>query len=106
MPKLQDLQLHHLIPQSLMEEFGTHFKNAGLSVDDGFNLKYLEKGFHGNHPQYSGRVAEKLREFINQNGSLTEQNIRELAKDMRALVNEAYHDWKNLSGPNLNEAFR
>lgn len=106
MPKIKGYQLHHLIPESLVKKFGNEFNAAGFNVDEGFNLKYLEEGFHTKHKQYTDRVSEKLQEIINNTGGLTKQDILNVVQDMRTLVGDAYNDWKNLGGPKLNEAFR
>jgi RHS repeat-associated protein len=106
MPKIPGFQKHHLIPQSLMDEFGSAFKSSGLDIDDGFNIKYLKEKFHAKHPEYTERVREQLQKIINDNGILTRQDILNLSQEMRTLTDQAYKDWKHFGGPKLNDAFK
>jgi hypothetical protein len=107
MPSIFGMEKHHLLPQSkrFMQEFGFDLKSIKFNINEGYNIKYLDKAFHGNAPEYEYRVAEKLRE-MQANNTLTKQNILDLTKDLRNLLDEAYNDFKTLNGPTLNEAFR
>jgi RHS repeat-associated protein len=106
LPSVTGMQKHHILPKALLGQFGTVFKKAGFNIHEGNNIMYLDKVFHGNHPEYTERVAERLAEIIQNNGTLTVGDIRSVISEFKQLVNEAATDWKKLGGPNLNGAFR
>lgn len=82
MPKRKDYQLHHLLPESFVKKFRNDFKAAGFNVDEVYNFKYSEDGFHTKHKQYSDRVIERLQEIIDNAGVLTQQAILNVAKEI------------------------
>ena len=67
--KIDGYQIHHIIPQSLMDkEIGKAISKAGFDIDAGDNLRYLQEGFHSNHPTYSRFVEQKLQSVFDLNG--------------------------------------
>jgi RHS repeat-associated protein len=93
---------HHLIPKKVFKETA-ELANV-MKRDIGQNLKKLPSGFHGNHPSYSDYVQRRITEMI-ENGTLNEQNIKVLQKDLSSRINQAYDNYK-VTGENLNTYFK
>lgn len=109
LPSVKGMQKHHILPKALLDNynFRSIFKQAGFNINEGRNIMYLDEVFHGSHPEYTERVAERLIEIIqNNNGTLTIGDIKSVISEFKKLTNEAATDWKQLGGPNLNDAFR
>ncbi len=93
---------HHLVPKKVFKD-NPELINL-LLRDSGQNLKKLPAGFHGNHPSYSEYVQRRITEMKN-NGTLNEQNIKVLQKELTSRINQAYDNYK-VTGENLNTYFK
>jgi len=92
-------QIHHIIPRAVFRDLKGLLKPL-MSLNSKANLKKLPVPFHGNHPQYSTFVRNRIIE-LRDAGKLTAQSISNLQKDLRVMINEA-----KSSGKKLNDYFR
>lgn len=86
--------------------WGAALKRSGFDVNLGDNVRYLEQGFHGKHPQYTEIVAERLENIMTKNGgTLSVQDIKGVVNEMHTLINNAESGFKTTRN-NLNEFSR
>ena len=91
---------HHLIPKSVYKNFP---KLKGIIDRDGAkNLIDIPEVFHGNHPQFSTWIENRINDI---KGEITEEDIVRIMKEAQEHINQAYEEYLT-NGKNLNEYFR
>ncbi|WP_026998147.1 AHH domain-containing protein [Flectobacillus major] len=104
--KIDGYQIHHIIPQSLMDKpIGRAISKVGFDIDAGDNLRYLQEGFHAKHGAYTKYVRDELQSIIDVNGKLTISDINGVINNMHGLIDKAEAAYKS-SGTTLNNFFK
>ena len=113
--KLKGYNVHHIIPKSIMGKYGgliqsdlgKAIKNSGFDINDGDNLRYLSDSFHGNHPQYTKVVEQKLTDIMNANGgTLSAGDVKGVINEMHNFINGAEKAFDGTKATNLNNFSR
>ena len=95
MPKIEDYQLHHVIPKSMEEH--PAIKAAGFDVHKPSNLIYLpteegihptrsiHKGWNKGHKEYNDYIKEQLEDIWDKgkDGKWTQQQFRDAIEELR-----------------------
>ena len=92
---------HHLIPKAIYNRYYDKLKNV-IKKDSKKNLIEIPEGFHGNHPQYSKWIENKINTI---EGEITEEDIARIMNEAQEHINKAYDEYL-INGKNLNGYFR
>ena len=91
---------HHLIPKSVYKNFP---KLKGIIDRDGAkNLIDIPEVFHGNHPQFSTWIENRINDI---KGEITEEDIVRIMNEAQEHIYKAYDKFMR-DGDNLNDYFR
>lgn len=105
--KLKGYNVHHIIPQGLMKgRLGQAIQDSGFDINSGDNLRYLSDAIHGNHPQYSKVVEQKLNAILDEKGALSAGDIQGVINQMHNFINNAEKAFDGTKATNLNNFSR
>jgi hypothetical protein len=100
-------EAHHLIPVEILKKQGMMrlLVESGWNFNSRINAIALDRGFHGNHPNYTLYVAKEIEDWVNSNGSSNTDAFKthvesRLLNDLRAKITSA-----KSSGKTLNDYF-
>lgn len=80
---------HHLIPKAIYNRYYDKLKNA-IKRDSKKNIIEIPEGFHGNHPQYSKWIENKINTI---EGEITEEDIARIMNEAQEHINKAYDEY-------------
>ena len=108
--KIKGYNVHHIIPKGLLnkgDDLADAIKNSGFDINSGDNLRYISDAIHGNHPQYSKVVAQKLTEIMEKNGgTLSAGEVQGVINQMQNFINNAEKAFDGTKATNLNNFSR
>ena len=100
-------EAHHLIPVEILKKQGMMrlLVESRWDFNSRVNAVALERGFHGNHPNYTLYVSAKIEGWVNRNGSSDTNAFKtyvnsSMLQDLRSKIGQA-----ETSGQSLNDYF-